>query len=210
MLNLRDPADATNDLGRKTIAWKHIQATFRSLHGYLRKDLGINQRPSLLATFVREVYHLQNVAHRTRLTSYGQSLSKGGSQYTLSDLSKKAAQYTDAMTDETDILPGEPLSAAHGELDPIAKSIRKIRGPVRMLPLNDRPAAEAKAVSQASEAANKQLVADIALAREAVKIDDVQGIHTWLKDVEQASEHKQTGEAFANVLGLNKKGEGDK
>lgn len=207
MLNLRDPADETNDLGRKTIAWKHIQATFRSLDRCLRKDLEGNQRPSLLAPFVREVYHPQQRAHRTRLRNYGQSLSEGGRQYTPSDLSKEAAEHTDAMTDDTDIMPGEPLSAGHGELDAIAKSIRKIRGPVRMLPLNDGPVAEAEAVSQAFEAANKQSLADIERAREAAKIDDVQGIKTWLKDVEQASEHKQTGEAFAHILGLNKKGD---
>jgi non-canonical poly(A) RNA polymerase PAPD5/7 len=188
MLKLRDPADETNDLGRRIVAWKHIQATFKYQNRRLHKDLEVNERASLLATFLRVVYNTDERTLRKQLSSYGLSLSEAG-----------------AMPDDVYAMSGETLSADHGELDDIAQSIKKYRGPIRKVPFQKGPVADAEAVSRAYEEAKKQPAADIEAAMEAAKTDDVQGINTWLKDIEEASEHKQTGDAFANILGLNKK-----
>ncbi|KAF3033026.1 hypothetical protein E8E12_001812 [Didymella heteroderae] len=211
MLNLRDPVDETNDLGRKIVAWKHIQATFKSLNKQLRKDLEANSRPSLLARFVRDVYPLQ-VAHRQRLSNYGLSLSKADRQYTPSNTPVEAAEGVvetaedaNAITEIVDAIKEEQSCPHHSDLDAIAKSIRKFRGPVRKLPLKEWPAADAESVSKAYEDANKQSVAAIEKAKEAAKMDDVQGINTWLKDNEETSEYKQTGDASANITGSNQK-----
>lgn len=205
MLKLRDPADETNDLGRRIVALKHVQATFKKLNRRLLVDLKENHRPSLLAPFLRGVYNKDQRARREQLSSYGWSLSKAGRQYASSDLSKEANENTGTVTEDAYAIPGEPLSADRGELDAIAQSIRKYRGPVRKVSLKDGPVTAAENVSQAYEEAEKHVVADIEAAKEAAKTDDVQGINTWLKDIEEASEHKQTGEVFADILGLNRK-----
>lgn len=80
MLTLRDPADETNDLGRKTVAWKHIQATFRDLFTTLRTEMKQNSRVSLIANLVGPIYTLQQ-SERKRLTSYGRSLAEAGRQH---------------------------------------------------------------------------------------------------------------------------------
>ncbi|KAJ4364294.1 hypothetical protein N0V95_000806 [Ascochyta clinopodiicola] len=79
MLTLRDPADETNDLGRKTIGWKHVQTTFTSLAAKLREDLKVNTRPSLLAPHVGAMYMLHQVRRKT-LTEYGNQLAMEGSK----------------------------------------------------------------------------------------------------------------------------------
>ncbi|KAL6707565.1 hypothetical protein ACN47E_003914 [Coniothyrium glycines] len=73
MLSLRDPADETNDLGRKGVAIKHIQATFKALHADLAWHLKINTRPSLLGSLVGPVYML-NKERRFRLDKYGRKV----------------------------------------------------------------------------------------------------------------------------------------
>jgi non-canonical poly(A) RNA polymerase PAPD5/7 len=73
MLSLRDPADKTNDLGRKGIAIKHVQATFDSLYEQLVMDLESNTRPSLLAPLVGTSYML-NRKRRERLEAHGKYL----------------------------------------------------------------------------------------------------------------------------------------
>ncbi|CAO2654164.1 Nn.00g108970.m01.CDS01 [Neocucurbitaria sp. VM-36] len=73
MLSLRDPADETNDLGRKGIAIKHVQATFRSLVRQLQHDSKINTRPSLLAPLVGSSYMLDK-PRRLKLMRYGERL----------------------------------------------------------------------------------------------------------------------------------------
>lgn len=70
MLSLRDPADETNDLGRKGIAIKHVQATFRSLLDQLEQDVKANTRHSLLAPLVGPSYRL-NEERRAKLHRYG-------------------------------------------------------------------------------------------------------------------------------------------
>ncbi|KAF2027911.1 hypothetical protein EK21DRAFT_102237 [Setomelanomma holmii] len=74
MLSLRDPADKTNDLGRKGIAIKHVQATFKILLADLESNIKSNSRPSLLGPLVGSSYML-NKERRDRLRHYGQKLS---------------------------------------------------------------------------------------------------------------------------------------
>lgn len=74
MLCLRDPADETNDLGRKAIAIKHAQATFKNLHRKLHHDMDVNTRPSLLAPLVGTSYML-NKQRRYELQGYGQRVA---------------------------------------------------------------------------------------------------------------------------------------
>ncbi|EMD66692.1 hypothetical protein COCSADRAFT_84996 [Bipolaris sorokiniana ND90Pr] len=73
MLCLRDPADETNDLGRKGIAIKHVQATFAHLHSQLVDDIKKNTRPSLLGPLVGPSYML-NYKPREKLQDYGRRL----------------------------------------------------------------------------------------------------------------------------------------
>lgn len=176
MLNLRDPADKTNDLGRKIVAWKHVQKTFGSLAKYLRENVKKNTRPGLLARFVGPIYALQKT-HRKRLSEYGSSLSEAGRQHPPSEASDQTAEDPNATTDEQAL----PHLAEH---EAVAMSIG--RGEV----IKKESANDAEALGKAMEAAQH---------------DDTQGVHSWLKDIEQASEHKETGEAFAKILGLNKK-----
>ncbi|KAI4622267.1 hypothetical protein J4E83_005009 [Alternaria metachromatica] len=70
MLSLRDPADETNDLGRKGIAIKHVQATFRDLHKNLLLDTKFNKRASILCPLVGTSYMLQ-LERRKKLQNYG-------------------------------------------------------------------------------------------------------------------------------------------
>ncbi|KAJ4303397.1 hypothetical protein N0V90_002290 [Kalmusia sp. IMI 367209] len=56
MLCLRDPADDTNDLGRKGVSILHLQATLRSLVNTMIKDVKANTRHSLLANVVGDIY----------------------------------------------------------------------------------------------------------------------------------------------------------
>ncbi|EUC49565.1 hypothetical protein COCMIDRAFT_84282 [Bipolaris oryzae ATCC 44560] len=73
MLCLRDPADETNDLGRKGIAIKHVQATFAHLHSQLVNDIKKKTRPSLLGPLVGPSYML-NYKPREKLQEYGRRL----------------------------------------------------------------------------------------------------------------------------------------
>ena len=73
MLCLRDPADETNDLGRKGVAIKHVQATFKELYNNLVWDIKKNTRSSLLAPLVGPMYML-NIKRRQKLESYGKRL----------------------------------------------------------------------------------------------------------------------------------------
>ncbi|KAH9861870.1 hypothetical protein J1614_011623, partial [Plenodomus biglobosus] len=70
MLCLRDPADPTNDLGRKGVAIKHVQATFRSLLRRLENDLQMKTRPTFLGPLVGPVFMLYFM-RRQKLESRG-------------------------------------------------------------------------------------------------------------------------------------------
>lgn len=77
MLTIRDPADETNDLGRKAVAWKHIQATWKSLLTSLIRATEQNTCISLLGALVGPIY-TQQQAHRKILAAYGRSLAEAG------------------------------------------------------------------------------------------------------------------------------------
>ncbi|KAF9732961.1 hypothetical protein PMIN06_009864 [Paraphaeosphaeria minitans] len=70
LLSLRDPADETNDLGRKATSILHAQATLRYLIASMIENLNANKRPSLLAEIVGEAYSRDRV-RREKLTEHG-------------------------------------------------------------------------------------------------------------------------------------------
>ncbi|OCK84489.1 hypothetical protein K432DRAFT_345033 [Lepidopterella palustris CBS 459.81] len=72
LLCLQDPAEATNDLGKKGFGIKHIQKTFMTLEKELRKDLQENTRASLLAPLVGSSYVLFK-NRRKKMEEYGSS-----------------------------------------------------------------------------------------------------------------------------------------
>ena len=77
MLCLRDPADPTNDLGRKAAAIKHAQATCRRVLDFLRR-LSSNDSstvPSYLSPVVGPVYELR-FEEMERLKRVGQKLQE--------------------------------------------------------------------------------------------------------------------------------------
>jgi non-canonical poly(A) RNA polymerase PAPD5/7 len=73
MLALRDPADETNDLGRKGIAIKHVQVTLKDLSHQLEVDRRTNTRPSLLGPLVGTSY-MNDYARRRKLQTHGHHL----------------------------------------------------------------------------------------------------------------------------------------
>lgn len=173
MPTIRDPADETNDLGRKTVAWKHIRTTFRSLSKNLRTEVAQNTRVSLIARLVGPIYALQR-AHRKKLTDYGRSLVQASRQHTLADHGSQTTA-------------GAGLRA-HGES----------RGP----PDLDELAAIARAIRD-GETANKPSVRKAeALGTLGREEDET---NPWLKDAVGTADHKETEEAFSNLLGLDKK-----
>jgi non-canonical poly(A) RNA polymerase PAPD5/7 len=93
MLSLRDPADETNDLGRKGIAIKHVQATFKDMYAKLEADLKINTRHSLLFPIVGHIYSL-NFGRRHKLETYGKQIA----DHLQSTLSIKAKAIREAET----------------------------------------------------------------------------------------------------------------
>jgi non-canonical poly(A) RNA polymerase PAPD5/7 len=85
MLSLRDPADETNDLGRKALCIKHVQATFAKLGADLARDVQINTRGSLLAELVGPSYLLHK-ERRRKLRQFGY----GVLEQSKTDLAEKA------------------------------------------------------------------------------------------------------------------------
>jgi non-canonical poly(A) RNA polymerase PAPD5/7 len=73
MLSLRDPADETNDLGRKGIAIKHVQATIQQINTRLRYNVKTNTRHSLLAPLVGHSYML-DFSRRKKLNEHGKKV----------------------------------------------------------------------------------------------------------------------------------------
>ncbi|KAF2877881.1 hypothetical protein BDV95DRAFT_453709, partial [Massariosphaeria phaeospora] len=73
MLSLQDPADPTNDLGRKAVCYKHIKATIIRLRYLLEYDLKVNTRYCLLGSLVGASYAL-NLSRRRKLQAHGERL----------------------------------------------------------------------------------------------------------------------------------------
>lgn len=72
MLSLRDPADPTNDLGRKGTCIKHVQKTCKHLYNILKPNLG--EKPPLrmhLKVIVGPIYDL-HYERRRKLEAQGQ------------------------------------------------------------------------------------------------------------------------------------------
>ncbi|KAF2012174.1 hypothetical protein BU24DRAFT_453623 [Aaosphaeria arxii CBS 175.79] len=70
LLCLRDPADPTNDLGRRATLIKHFQATCQGLYVSMRRRLETNGDDSLTSPLVGAV-HVLNADRRARLLSAG-------------------------------------------------------------------------------------------------------------------------------------------
>lgn len=74
-LSLRDPADPTNDLGRKGVAIKHLQVTLgQSIQAAFHKRLFENKDPSLLHPLVTPVYGL-TIDEKKKLRERGIEIS---------------------------------------------------------------------------------------------------------------------------------------
>lgn len=180
MLTLRDPADETNDLGRKTVAWKHVRATWKLLLDQLRVDTQANTRASLLARLVGPAYTLQRT-QRKRLAEYGQSLAEAARhhnlarQRSLTGMEAGVGAYpasADGQTSDLDQL------AAIAQTIRIGKSVAS--GPVA----SESVASESELTVGTNE--------------------EHEGWQPWLTDVAKKSDHEDTGDAFSGLLGLDK------
>jgi non-canonical poly(A) RNA polymerase PAPD5/7 len=100
MLSLRDPADETNDLGRKGIAIKHVQVTFKDLSFQLEFDTRVNARPSILGPLVGTSY-MHDYERRRKLRTHGQRLLDG--------MQKSLSAKAKAIRDAEKIKPEEPV-----------------------------------------------------------------------------------------------------
>ncbi|KAF9696349.1 hypothetical protein EKO04_005643 [Ascochyta lentis] len=195
MLTLRDPADDTNDLGRKTIAWKHVRATFQNLAEKLQKDLKANTRPSFLAPHVGPIYLLQK-ARRKRLTEYGNYVATEGSKNAaIGDIGKKFRKARAMLEEQAAVT----LAAAESTNETAELASRKT-------PYFQHLAAIAQAIKD-GETMNEQSARDVeavGMAKEAGKSEQ-DGINPWLKEIVGESDHQETGQALSDVLGLDKK-----
>ncbi|KAH6643647.1 hypothetical protein C7974DRAFT_2455 [Boeremia exigua] len=164
MMSLRDPADKTNDLGRKVVAWNHIRVTFSSILKTLRTNMAHDTRASILAPLVGPTFTLHQ-QHRQKLSEYGRSLAQA---------CKKPS-------------PTKPSSRTLDELATIARSIRDGHVPVK---------------EPTSKQINHRKTAVDTTHVDIVK-DEADGINPWLNDNTEVSDHKETEDAFSNLLGLN-------
>ncbi|KAJ4992234.1 hypothetical protein SVAN01_02253 [Stagonosporopsis vannaccii] len=178
MLTLRDPADQTNDLGRKIVAWKHLQQTFRAMLRDLRLKVSSNSSPSLLGSLVGPIFKLQQ-GHRRKLTDYGRSLAQAARQYT--DADRQLQEQVDGAVEKENA--GSPPPTL-GDLAAIARKIRE------------------------GETANEQSCPGATLVDMTNSEED--GLNPWLKDVSEMHEHKETEEAFSDLLGLDRKPKANK
>lgn len=105
MLSLRDPADKTNDLGRKGTSILHLQATLRDLTSKLIESIKVNNKPSLLLSLVGEVYP----RHRQRRAQ----LAKHGKQIENLVQSSLSAAAEDARAGEHDDVSPEEAPVNH-------------------------------------------------------------------------------------------------
>lgn len=185
MLTLRDPADETNDLGRKTVAWKHVRATWKLLLDQLRVDTQANTRASLLARLVGPAYTLQRT-QRKRLAEYGQSLAEAGRHHNLARQS--------SLTGMEAGVGAYPASAdgQTSELDQLAAIAQTIRNgkSVASEPVASGPVASESVASESELTVGTN--------------EEHEGWQPWLTDVAKKSDHEDTGDAFSGLLGLDK------
>lgn len=189
MLTLRDPADETNDLGRKIIAWKHIRTTLRHLDETLHKDLKDNNRVSLLAPLVAPIYPLQK-QRRERLTEYGRYVAAECSKSLVEDLSDKFMEHkrSEAAIEE------QAAATTPAAADTVNKAAESTAS--RNYPTFDELAAIAQAVRE-GETANDQSAREaeaIDMAKDGEKSEE-DGGNPLLKEIVGASDHQETGQA---------------
>ncbi|EKG17872.1 PAP/25A-associated [Macrophomina phaseolina MS6] len=72
LLCIRDPSDRTNDVGRKTFGWKHLQATMKKLKEDLRESLEKDDRSLFLPILVGRGFDLAE-ARRQKLAAFGRA-----------------------------------------------------------------------------------------------------------------------------------------
>jgi non-canonical poly(A) RNA polymerase PAPD5/7 len=112
MLSLRDPADETNNLGRKATAIKHIQATTADLSQQLHRILKLNNRKSLLGPLVGPSYMLHR-NRRSKLEQYGIGLYTE-MQASLAATARAIRETEDAGTDVGSDAEPEPQDLMEG------------------------------------------------------------------------------------------------
>ncbi|KAF2807929.1 uncharacterized protein BDZ99DRAFT_464826 [Mytilinidion resinicola] len=121
LLCLQDPADATNDVGKKGFAIKHIQATFAHLEKELRTAMKENTRPSLLGPVVGPAYIL-NKERRATMEEYGASIGPLPEQAAEEAERAPPAEMTIEEFREEYPLPNNPLMhLSLGEVEGIEK-----------------------------------------------------------------------------------------
>jgi hypothetical protein len=106
MLCLRDPADETNDLGRKGACIKHVQKTFKHIAWKLDAQLRTGKTAfahSFLQTMVGDTYML-NFARRQRLEQEGRAL--------LASMKSSFAYTAQAIRDEEKVKAQDGQNAA--------------------------------------------------------------------------------------------------
>ncbi|KAF1916113.1 hypothetical protein BDU57DRAFT_516011 [Ampelomyces quisqualis] len=122
MLCLRDPADKTNDLGRKAIAIKHVQATFKHLCARLDYDLPVNTRPSLLSPLVGTSYML-NKQRRYDLESYGRQVSEQHSKLLALQAKMVREQESVGQVEKSDVVNMSPcIGKSNDDPEPTAET----------------------------------------------------------------------------------------
>ncbi|KAF2115453.1 hypothetical protein BDV96DRAFT_646449 [Lophiotrema nucula] len=80
MLSLRDPADATNDLGRKGICIKHVQATCKHNYHQLVHDVDVNN-VTLIKSLVGHIFAINKEA-RAKLEARGKEIAESKKRLT--------------------------------------------------------------------------------------------------------------------------------
>lgn len=114
MLCLRDPADATNDLGRKGVSILHVQTTFQSLVDTIVKEVKENVRPSLMTPLVGDVY-ARNRQRRDRLFRRGFGIQRRAQ----AEYAKAAKKIREG---EHDTLPELEKDAEEGDIHEFLKA----------------------------------------------------------------------------------------
>jgi hypothetical protein len=114
-LSLRDPADETNDLGRRALAIKHLRETLKhSVKKEFYKRLLRNKETSLLHPLVTPVYGL-TINERKKLSEQGLKVSKNLD----SSLASKAKQIREALGSADSESPKHvvPLESAKPDIE---------------------------------------------------------------------------------------------
>lgn len=117
MLCLRDPADETNDLGRKGVCIKHVKETLRHLCHQLEKDMSVNTRYSLLAPLVGDTYSL-NRWRREKLEQQGRRVldqMQGSFAATAKAIREAEAEEAQKSKQEEKVLQSKPGASASDE-----------------------------------------------------------------------------------------------